>query len=118
MMTREELELDLRESGFRIVKDDAYGPDGFTATKDLFNWNTSVVKLRLSAEFNGTLDGRSNAYIELIHDHAKCGALIPTSDDGKSFPDWRPYAKTIVEEYLDELGKVYARLAEFNMTGT
>ena len=112
-MTRKELEQDLRRNGFLINGEDEFA-NLFIATKVLFNWNTSVIELRIDTAFD---DDTSQVSIHLIHNDVKRLEFIPTSNGGKEIADWKPIAKKMAKDYLDELGKICTRLAEFDITG-
>ena len=56
-------------------------------------------------------------YVQLNHGEEKKEVPILVSEDGREVVGWKSEAKKLIRSYLDELGKVYARLAEFQMTG-
>ena len=124
------MKKDLKVEGFRLGA--LYGFDYEHYDRDLKDLNSFVAKKTLR-EWNGwrnpevelkiivdaTFDARfqKDVIVQLRHGDNFREVKLSVTADGKAVEDWRPAVKKIVQDYLDELGKVYARLAEFNMTG-
>ena len=126
-MDPEKLKEDLKTEGFRLgalygfdYERDLKDLNSFVAKKTLREgngWRNPGVELKIIVDVTFDARFQKDVIVQLRHGDNFREVKLSVTADGKDVEDWRPAVKKIVQDYLNELGKVYARLAEFNMTG-